>query len=255
MTIHYRIIPVAADFIIQDSGFANAFKEKWIYDYGRAICRYNFGELRIDDFPFADRRAEKANQSKTELNKHLKSRGIDVLAVNVQDYRYYREFAEKIHERRLADKEVQEQIAKAAAALENQRRVIVEETRKMDVEVARFKGDLQKREIDAEGKAESIRHDADAYFEKITVEADAEYSRLAQRSQAVLAAKKAEAEGILALKKALEGEGGRTLVKMEYAKRLREARIQGTPVLRPGQEFPYMRMEREPVPPPGAVIR
>ncbi len=255
MTIHYRIIPEMADFIIQDSGFANAFKDKWLYDYGRAICRYNLGELRVDDYPFASRRAQKAEQAKDELNKHLKPRGIEVLAVNIQDYRYYREYAEKIHERRLADKEVEEQKARGSAAMENQRRVIVEETKKMDVEVARFRGDLQKREIDAEAKAESIRHDAEAYYEKVHIEADAEYERLAQRAKAVLVAKQAEAEGILELKKALEGEGGRNLVKMEYAKRLREARISGTPVLRPGQEFPYMRMEREAIPPPGAVIK
>ncbi|HHT9153018.1 MAG TPA: SPFH domain-containing protein, partial [Candidatus Hypogeohydataceae bacterium YC40] len=221
---------------------------------GRAICRYDFGELRVDDFPFAERRAEKANKAKEELNKHLKPHGIEVLAVNVQDYRYYREYAEVIHERRLADKEVQEQLAKGAAAMENQRRVIVEETKKMDVEVARFRGDLQKREIDAEGKAESIRHDAAAYYEKVVVEADAEYARLAQRALGVLAAKKAEAEGILDLKKALEGEGGRNLVKMEYARRLREARIQGIPVVRPSAEFPFMRMERETLP-PGAVVK
>jgi regulator of protease activity HflC (stomatin/prohibitin superfamily) len=255
MTLHYRVIPPMADFIIQDSGFTNAFKDKWLYDYGRAICRYNFGELRVDDFPFASRRAEKANQAKAELNKHLNPHGIDILAVNVQDYRYYREYAEKVHERRLADKEVEEQKARGSAAMENQRRVIVEETKKMDVEVARFLGDLQKREIDAEAKAESIRHDAEAYFEKVKIEADAEYERLAQRAEAVLVARKAEAEGILELRKALEGEGGRNLVKMEYAKRLREARIQGVPVVRPGEEFPYMRMERGEALPPGAVVK
>lgn len=255
MTIHYRIMPGMADFIIQDSGFRDAFKEKWLYDYGRAICRYNLGELTVDDFPFASKRAEKANQAKEELNKHLKPHGVEVLAVNVQDYRYYREYAEKIHERRLADKEVEEQRAMASAALENQRKVIVEETKKMDIEVARFRGELEKREIDAEAKAESIRHDADAYYEKVIIEANAEYERLFQRAKAVLAMKKAEAEGIMELKKALEGEGGRTLVKMEYAKRLREARIQGTPVVKPSEEFPFMRMERETIPPPGAVIK
>ncbi|HHT9155734.1 MAG TPA: hypothetical protein ACFYD5_07965, partial [Candidatus Tripitaka sp. YC43] len=103
-----------------------------------------------------------------------------------------------------------------------------------DVEVARFLGDLPKREIDAEAKAESIRHDAEAYYEKIKIEADAEYERLAQRAEAVLVARKAEAEGILELRKALEGEGGRNLVKMEYAKRLREARMERGEALPPG---------------------
>ena len=148
---------------------------------------------------------------------------------------------------------MEEQKARGSAAMENQRKVVVEETKKMDIEVARFLGDLQKREIDAEAKAESIRHDAEAYYEKVKIEADAEYERLDQRAKAVLVARTAEAEGILELRKALEGEGGRNLVKMEYAKRLREARIMGIPVVRPGEEFPYMRLEREAFPPGAAA--
>mgnify|MGYP000876757037 CR=1 FL=1 len=50
----------------------------------------------------------------------------------------------------------------------------------------------------------------------------------------------------IALRDALEGEGGRNLVKLEYAKRLREAKIIGTPVLRAAEEIPQLRIrERE----------
>lgn len=243
LSIHYRLLPEMADKIIQDSGPGEAYKKKWVYDYARTICRYTFGELTIDEFPDSTKRDVKADKAREELNRLLEHKhGILITSVNLHDFRYYREYAERIHERRLADKEVEEQVSRAKAAQENQKKVIIEEQKKKDVEVARFKGELRKEEIEVDAKAERIRHEADTYLIKTKIEADAEFSKLASEADAILATKKAEAEGIESLKKALEGKGGRNLVKMEYAKRLREARIQGTPVLRSGTEIPRERM-------------
>ena len=50
-----------------------------------------------------------------------------------------------------------------------------------------------------------------------------------KRAEAILVLKKAEAKGIEAMKKALEGEGGRNMVKMEYAKKLKDINISGKP--------------------------
>ena len=80
---------------------------------------------------------------------------------------------------------------------------------------------------------------------KAVLDADAEYDRLEKHASSILAVKKAEAEGILALKKALEGAGGRNLVKMEYAKRLRNARIIGTPVLRAARAIDQLRIREK----------
>ncbi|HHT9125390.1 MAG TPA: SPFH domain-containing protein [Candidatus Brocadiia bacterium] len=242
ISIHYRLVPDMAVNIIQDSGTGDVYKLKWIYDYARTICRYTFGELTIDEFPDSAKRDSKADKAREELNSLLEPHGILVTSVNLHDFRYYREYAERIQERRLADKEIEEQMSRAKAATENQKKVVVEEQKKKNVEVARFKGELSKKEIEAEAEAERIRHEADTYLLKTKIEADAEHERLARESDGILATKTAEAEGIESLKKALEGEGGRNLVKMEYAKRLREARIQGTPTLRSGTEYPRERM-------------
>jgi regulator of protease activity HflC (stomatin/prohibitin superfamily) len=248
LLIRYVMDPNRADFIIQTSGMGSAYKDKWLYDYARAICRYNFGELMLEEFPDAPKRDQKARQAEKELNKLLNPWSIKVTAINALDYRYYREYAEKVMDRRLSDKEVEVQLDRQKAARENQRKVIVEESRKMDVEVARFRGDLQKREINAEAKAEQTRREAEAYYRRVVIEGDAEYERLRQDAQAILAEKKSDAEGILALRRALEQEGGRQLVKMEYARRLREARISGIPVTRPGEEFPQLRSQFERIP-------
>ncbi len=245
LLIRYVMIPEKAAFVILDSGPGNDYKEKWVFDYIRAVLRYNMGELLIEDFPNSAKRDRKAQQAIGEINDVIEPRGIRITAINILDYRYYQEYWEKILARRLADKEVEVQIDRAEAARENRRRVKIEEGRRMDTEVSRFRGDINKKEIEADATSERIRRDADAYFKKVTIEGDAQFERLRQLSIAILAEKKSEAGGILALRRALEREGGRQLVKFEYARRLRQATVQGTPVLKSDREIPQLLRERE----------
>ncbi len=236
--IQYMLKPDFATHIVQNSGVGDIYKTKWLYDYARTICYYCYGELTLDAFPIASQRDIKAQKAREEINKMLDPHGFYVSSINLTDYRYYREYAEKIQERRLADKEVEEQKTRAAAARENQRKVVVEETKKMEVEVARFKGECDKRIMDARGSAEAKKQDADAYHIRLRFEADAEFERLAKESEAVLATVRTEAEGVLLLRRALEGEGGRNMVRLEYAKRLKQAIVRSTPIIRQGIETP-----------------
>jgi len=246
LIIQYILIPAVADKIVQNTGIGDVFKEKWIWDYAKTICRYEFGELQIHEFPDADKRLQKTGEAKEELNRLLNPHGIFITSLNFIDYRYYREYAEKIQERRLADKEVEEQFSRGEAAKKNQERVITEETKKLDVRISRFRGELFNMEIEAKAEAERVKQQGIAYLLKANLDADAEYDRLRNGAEAILAVREAEAAGILALRDALEGAGGRNLVKMEYAKRLREAKIIGTPVLRASEEIPQLRIrERE----------
>ncbi|TLD41364.1 MAG: hypothetical protein JETT_2371 [Candidatus Jettenia ecosi] len=238
LQIQYMLKPEFAMFIVQNTGVGDVFKRKWLYDYARTICYYNFGELTLGEFPIASKRDVKAQKAREEMNKMLDPHGFYVTSINLSDYRYYREYAEKIQERRLADKEVEEQRTRASAAMENQRRVVVEETKKLEVEVARFRGDCDKRIMDARGSSEAKKQDADAYIIQKRYEADAEFERLAKHADAVLATVRADAEGIKALRIALEGDGGRNLVRLEYAKRLKQAIVRSTPIIRQGIETP-----------------
>jgi regulator of protease activity HflC (stomatin/prohibitin superfamily) len=242
LVIQYKLISKMASKVVQDTGFGEEFKEKWIWDYARTICRYEFGDLSISEFPDSGKREQKIRTSTSELNSLLNPHGILVTSLNFIDYRYYREYAEKIHERRLADKEVEEQVQRARAAKKNQNRVVTEETKKLEVAISRFMGTLHQMEINAKAEASKIRDAGKAYLIKSLLDADAEYDRLEKEAASILAIRKAEAEGIFALKKALEGAGGRNLVKMEYAKRLRNARIIGTPVLKASEEIPQLRI-------------
>ena len=246
LIIQYRLISNMADNVVKNTGIGNTYKEKWIRDYAKTICRYEFGELEIGEFPEAEKRRQKTQEASEELDRLLNQHGIMMTSLNFIDYRYYREYAEKIQERRIADKEVQEQRSRGKAAKENQERVVTEETKKLDVAISRFRGQLYNMEIDAKAEAAKVKQEGIAYLLKAKFDADAEYERLKKEAEAILAVREAEAAGILALRDALEGEGGRNLVKLEYAKRLREAKIIGTPVLRAAEEIPQLRiMERE----------
>jgi hypothetical protein len=246
LIIQYRLISKIADKVVQNTGTGDTYKEKWIRDYAKTICRYEFGELEIGEFPEAEKRRQKTQEASKELDRLLNQHGIMMTSLNFIDYRYYREYAEKIQERRIADKEVQEQRSRGKAAKENQERVVTEETKKLDVAISRFRGQLYNMEIDAKAEASKVKQEGIAYLLKARLDADAEYERLRNKAEAILAVREAEAAGVLALRDALEGEGGRNLVKLEYAKRLREARIIGTPVLRASEEIPQLRiMERE----------
>lgn len=242
LIIQYRLNSKIADHIVQNTGTGNVFKEKWIWDYAKTICRYEFGELEIGEFPDAEKRNLKTMEAKKEIDRLLNPHGILMTSLNFIDYRYYREYAEKIQERRIADKEVEEQTSRGYAAKENQERVVTEETKKLDVAVSRFRGQLYNMEINAKAEAEKVKQEGIAYLLKAKLDADAEYERLKKEAEAILAVREAEAAGILALRDAYEGEGGRNLVKLEYAKRLKDAMISGTPVLKADKEIPQFRI-------------
>jgi hypothetical protein len=238
LQLQYMLKPDIAVHIVQNTGVGNIYKQKWVYDYARTICYYCYGELTLSEFPVASMRDTKAQKARDEINEMLEKHGLFVTSINLTDYRYYKEYAEKIQERRLADKEVEEQKTRASAARENQKKVVVEETKKLDVEVARFRGECDKRIMDARGASEAKKQDADAYLIQKRYEADAEFERLAKEAEAVLATVRADAGGLKALRDALDGDGGRNLVRLEYAKRLKQAIVRGLPIIRQGIETP-----------------
>ena len=146
-----------------------------------------------------------------------------------QKPRFYAKYEELIKKKKLADQAVLEEQSKALAAVQIKETAKVDETAKKNVAIEQFRGEMEKITIQARAEADRVKRAAEAYHKKTTVGADAEFYRLEKQAEATLAQKKAEAQGIEALKKALEGEGGRNMVKMEYAKKLKGLKITGQP--------------------------
>lgn len=230
--VQYKIMPEMADKVIQTSGPGEAYKQKWARDYSRSIIRNYLGELTTEAFYDAAQRNGQIVEAKAELNNRLQPYGIEIDSVVIpRKPHFYEEYEEMIKAKKLADQAVLEEQSKALAAKQRQETMTVQETNKKNVAIEQFEGQMQELVIEATAEAERKKKEADAYYEEVTVGAEAQLYELQQQAEATLAQKLAEAEGLQQLAEALDGEGGRNMVKMEYAKQLESITVTGQPFL------------------------
>lgn len=230
LKVQYRIIPAMADVVITTAGTGDAFKRKWARDYIRTTCRNFLGELTTEEFYDSVKREPKIVRAQAQANATLNKFGINIDSIVIpQRPHFYKDYEDMIKKKKLADQAVLEERSMALAAKQKQVTMIVVETNKKNVAVEGFEGQMQQIIIASMANAEKVTKQADAYYDKVTIGAEATLYKLTKEADAILAKKKAEAKGIEELKKALEGEGGRNMVKYEYAKRLKDVKIMGKP--------------------------
>lgn len=229
LTINYGVTRDKVDTVALTSGLGDAYKLKWVRDYSRSICRTVFGEMTTEEFYDASIREEKANKAKDELNSMLNPFGIEVRKVIPEKFRFHQEYEEKIKAKKLADQEVEEQISKANAAQQDQIFRTVEATKKKEVFLATIDGQMQQLIVQAKANADKIVKEAEAYAVETMKGADAKFYEMEQNAEAITATKSAEAEALEKLASAMAGEGGRNIVKLEYAQRLKQMNVSGQP--------------------------
>jgi len=230
LKVQYKIAAEKADEVLATSGRGEQYKVKWAWHYVRSICRDHLGELTTEEFYDSSKRNAKIVHARQEAKQRLQRFGIQIDDIVVpQKPRFYAKYEQLIKKKKLADQAVLEEQSKALAAVQRKETAKVDETAKKNVAIEQFRGEMEKKIIQAKAEAERVQRASDAYFKKTTVGADAEFYMLEKQAEATLTRKKAEARGIEALKKALEGEGGRNMVKLEYAKKLKGVKISGQP--------------------------
>jgi hypothetical protein len=231
LKVQYRIDLTKSDVVLRTSGQGEAYKQKWVRDYIRSTVRNSLGELTTEEVYDTLKRDSKILAAKIMTRQKLEPFGIVIDAIVIpRKPHFYAEYEEMIRKKKLADQAVQEEQSKAMAARQRQLREIVEETNIVNVAVERFSGEMKEMIIQAEAEDERARREAEAYYERITVGAEAQLYQRNKEAEGILAKKKAEAIGLEAMQKALEGEGGRNMVKMEYARKLKDVTINGTPI-------------------------
>ncbi|WP_309395800.1 SPFH domain-containing protein [Cerasicoccus maritimus] len=229
LTINYQIRRDKIEEVVETSGLGDAYKVKWVRDYARSVSRTVFGEMTTEQFYDASVRNEKALKTEQEMNELLKPFGLEVTRVIAEKFRFHSEYEEKIRSKKLADQEVEEQMSKANAAKQNQIFRTVEATKKKDVLIATFEGQMRQLIVQAEAEANKAIKGAEAYAIETERGADAKFYTQEQNAKAILAQGKAQAQATEVMANALEGEGGRNLVKMAYAERLQGMSLTGQP--------------------------
>ncbi|MBT3377632.1 MAG: hypothetical protein HN742_14280 [Lentisphaerae bacterium] len=244
LKVQYKIMPEKADVILQTSGVGEIYKEKWVRDYTRSLCRNALGELTTEEFYDAAKRQTKVRDATAEANTRLNPFGIRIDSIGIpQKPHFYEEYEEMIKQKKLADQAVREEESKALAAEQRKATSLVQETNIKNVAIEEFEGEMEQKTIEATAAGEKARKKADAEYERLTVGAEAELYQKRKMADGILAKKKAEAEGIEALKQALEGEGGRNMVKLEYARKLKGVTITGQPFVRQGATYRFEHMK------------
>jgi len=229
LTINYQLRRDMVEETVTTSGLGDAYKYKWVRDYSRSVCRAVFGEMTTEEFYDASVRNQKAQMAMEELNKLLKSYGIEVSSVIAEKFSFHPEYEERIRAKKLADQEVEEQISKAKAARQNQIFRVVEATKKKEVFLATYSGEMQKLIVEATANAERDVLDAEAYVIDTQLGADAKFYQRDKNSQGILVKAKAEGEALTVLANAYQGIGGMNLVRRAYASKVGDMKITGQP--------------------------
>lgn len=214
--IAYRIDPKQAPFILQHVATSDqALRDKVVRTIARSKPRDIFGELKTEEFYVADKRREKSDQAKENLQQILGPYGIIIEKVLTKDYRFNPEYQKAIEDKKIADQMVEKNKSAQHAALEEYRK-----------ELEEAKGEVNKLIADADGTFQKAKIEADAYYEKQKLIADA-----------IKAEGQAEAKGIEQMNKALAGAGGETMVKLQVAEALQGKKILLLPVSEGGMNL------------------
>jgi regulator of protease activity HflC (stomatin/prohibitin superfamily) len=228
--VQYRIMPEKAGLVLETSGPGDLFKTKWARDFVRTEVRNQLGMLTTEFFYDAAKRSEQIEAATVAANELLDNFGIHVDSIVLPTRpRFYAEYEAMIKKKKLADQQAQQEESKADAAEQRKRTEEVTATNKKNVAIEQYQGDVERLIIQAEAACEKIRREADAYYDRVSIGAEASLYQKSKEAEGILATKQAEADGIEALGKALSGEGGRNMVMLEYAKRLKGVVVNGQP--------------------------
>ncbi len=202
--IAYRIDPAKAPDILTNVAQGNwELEEKLIRPITRNVTRERFGALKTEDFYVANKRTEKAEEVKQELNDTLNAYGVIIENVLPMDYRFNAAYQKAIEEKKIADQ--------MAERFKSETKATTEEYRQR----------LQQ----AQGEVNKMVADVDGEYEKAKIRVDAYYEQQTMIAKAIEAEGIAQAKGIEKMVEALNSSGGTVMVKMKLAEALTGKKI------------------------------
>jgi regulator of protease activity HflC (stomatin/prohibitin superfamily) len=202
--VTYRLKKEEAPKIVQEVATTDfELRDKVVRTIARSRPRDIFGELKTEEFYVSDRRDEKAERAKDELNKLFQPYGIVVERVSTKDYRFNPAYQKAIEDKKVADQVAEQNKSATKAAQE----------------------EYLKRLEDAKGDVAKMIAEADGRFRQAQIEADAYYEQQQRIAAAIEAEGTADAKGITEMNKALAGSGGEVMVKLKLAEALEGKKI------------------------------
>jgi regulator of protease activity HflC (stomatin/prohibitin superfamily) len=199
VTVAWRIDTAKTPYMLEHVGGSTAeVKENLVRPACRSIVRDVLNTMTSEEFYVSDKRFQKAEEARTNLEKVLQPEGVIVERVIMGEHHFHPDYEKVIHDKKLAEQTAERMVSEGHAAQQEFLR---------NLETA--KGQVSQKIAAAQGGLGQVK-----------LSADADYFRSQRESEAILAEKRAHAKGVEKQNQAMSGAGGRTLVKLRVAEAL-----------------------------------
>lgn len=219
LTIQYQLIPDKADFVLEDSGGFDAFKQNWVRAFARSVLRDEFGRYSAEEVTNPTVYSSAKIEAKQRLNEALGSHGIEILEIITPKPKFNPKYEQAIEDRKQANQEVERLRAKVEQLDKEKERRLAEVKRDKETEFRELQGTLAAQLIEAQKNRVKLEQSAEAYKIEQTNLGKAQEQRLTLDAEGLSEKARREAEGLQARVNAL-AEKGEILVREALAAKL-----------------------------------
>ena len=222
VTIAWSVDPQKAPYALQFVGSnTDEIEDKLVRPVARTVVRDVLNRLSSEEYYVAARRYEMAAKAKDRLNGVLSNEGVLINEVLLGEHQFNQTYEQTIRDKKVAEQEAERVVSEQAAAEEELRR-----------DMEKVKGEISRAYAEADGRAKKRRLEGDAiYYEK------------KREAEAIRIEKRAQADALIERAKALQGSGGKNMVKLKVAEKLHGKKIIFVPA-GSGMDFRTMDMNR-----------
>jgi hypothetical protein len=207
LEIQYRIDPMKAGIILDDSGSGTSFKSNWVKSYARSVLRDEFGRFSAEEVADPSNYNTATTSSENRLNEMLAEHGVIIMQIITPKPQFEARYEKAIEDRKVANQEVEKLKAQAIQLTRERERRLATIERDKATEYELLLGTLEADRITATKEAVKLTKNADA--QKIEDSAAGLALELANKQEAEGLKVQAEkqAEGLRAQVEALALQG------------------------------------------------
>ncbi len=207
LTILYELIPGEVGLLLEDSGYAESFKQNWIKAYARAVLRDEFGRYSAVEAADPTQYTTAAVKSRERLNELLSNHGLRVTKVITPRPKFDDQYEGAIDERKEADQDVERLKAKEEQLQEERGRSLAAVLKDKEIEMQELLGELRKDLLTSEQETIRLMRGADAYSIEQKLAGEAYLAERLAEARGMEAKYTKEAEGLASKAEALEKRG------------------------------------------------
>lgn len=207
VTVQYHIIPDKLHHIIQKVGQNLDDIRQLVEATARADIRTHMNVLNTRDFFNPTDRQAAVDHVRMALNQRLEPEGVDIDKVIYNDHRFERRLPDGSY-----DRSYQEQIDKTQAINQQTK----QEEKKIKTVVERKRQEFN----EAQARVNRIIEEVEGYKRQATLRGDAYLEAQKNQAEEILAVGRAEVEGLRKQVAALQGPGGKALLKLSLVEAL-----------------------------------